>query len=363
MNILVLNWRDIKNPDAGGAEVHLQEIFKRIVKKGHKIVLISSKFNGCKDTEIIDGINIVRIGNKFNFNFIIAFYYLAKLRNEKFDIVIDDISKIPLCAHIYVKKPLMVIIHHVHGETLFRELPFIMASYVWILERLLIPFYKRQKIISVSESTKTEISKMGILEKNVVVIHNGNHNRPTIKIEKYKDPLIVYVGRIKAYKQLDHLIKAFRIVRNEIENSRLIIAGRGDKSLLKNIALSSGLDSSVIFYDEISDEEKLKLLSEAWVFVTPSMKEGWGITVIEANSCGTPVIGYDVNGLRDSIKNNETGLLVKPGDIEKLAESIIRIIEDKDFRMKLNKNALKWSNNFDWNKSAEEFEKIMEENI
>lgn len=195
--------------------------------------------------------------------------------------------------------------------------------------------------------------------ENIMVIHNGNHNYPSIKIEKSKTSLIVYVGRIRSYKQLDHLIRAFKIVRNKIEDSKLIIAGKGDKSILKDIAIDLGLESSVMFYDNISENKKMELLSKAWVFVIPSMKEGWGITVIEANSCGTPIIGYNVEGLKDSIKNNETGLLVRSGNIEELATSIIRIIENKDFREQLNKNVIKWSERFDWNKSAEELLKIM----
>ncbi|RLB13547.1 MAG: hypothetical protein DRG35_06745 [Deltaproteobacteria bacterium] len=176
MRILIFNWRDIKNPEAGGAEVHLQEIFKRIAKKGHEVILISSKFNGCKDSEVIDGIKVIRIGNKFNFNFAATFYYLTKLRKEKFDIIVDDISKIPLCTPLYVKKPLIAIVHHVHGRTLFKELPFFMASYVWLSEKLLIPLYKTKKIIAVSESTKKELVKMGIAARNITVIHNGiNH--------------------------------------------------------------------------------------------------------------------------------------------------------------------------------------------
>ncbi|MDO9395720.1 MAG: glycosyltransferase family 4 protein, partial [Herbiconiux sp.] len=232
MRILIFNWRDIKNPEAGGAEVHLHEIFKRIAGKGNEVVLISSKFNGCEDSEIIDGIKVIRIGNKFNFNFAAAFYYLTKLRKESFDIVVDDISKIPLCSPLYIKKPLIAIVHHIHGRTLFRELPFFMASYVWLSEKILIPFYKTKKIVSVSESTKKELVEMGIAAKNIAVIHNGIMNHETMNYTKSKYPLVVYVGRIKAYKQLDQLIKAFKIVKGKVENSKLIIAGKGDQKPL-----------------------------------------------------------------------------------------------------------------------------------
>lgn len=360
MRILIFNWRDIKNPEAGGAEVHLQEIFKRIAKKGHEIVLVSSKFNGCEGFEVIDGIKIIRIGNKFNFNFAAIFYYLTKLRKEHFDVVVDDISKIPLCTPLYIKKPLIAIVLHIHGRTLFRELPFFMASYVWLSEKILIPFYKTKKIISISESTKKELVEMGISAKSVAVIHSGIMNHENMSYTKSKDPLVVYVGRIKAYKQLDHLIKAFKIAKGKVENSKLIIAGKGDKTLLRKLAFESGLNSSVEFYNEVSEDEKLKLLHEAWVFVIPSMKEGWGITVIEANACGTPAIAYDVPGLRDSIRDGFNGILVKDGDIEALSNCIIKILKDDILRRELSKNSLQWAKRFDWDRSAEQFLELIQ---
>ncbi len=367
MKILIFNWRDIKNPDAGGAEVHLHEIFKRIILKGHEVTLISSKFENCKDSEIIDGIKTIRIGNKFNFNITAPIYYIRKLRNQTFDIVIDDISKIPICSPIYINEPMIGIIHHIHGDTLFKELNFIMASYVWLSEKLLIPLYKNKNIVSVSDSTKKELIKMGMLEKNIAVIHNGNNHfeqtESILSSDKSKIPTIIYVGRVKMYKQLDHLIKTFSIVRNDIKNCKLIIAGKGKKKYLKNIASDLGLNSSVEFYDELSENKKLELLRNAWIFVSPSMKEGWGITVIEANACGTPAIGYNVPGLKDSIIHGYNGLLVKDGDIVELAKTIINVLNDEKLRDKMSIDAIKWSKNFDWDKSTEEFEKIMIEKI
>lgn len=358
MKILIINWRDIKNPEAGGAEVHLHEIFKRIVKRGHEVVLISSKFDNCIEYEVIDGIKVFRMGGKHNFNFIVPFYYMTKFRKKDFDIVIDDISKIPLCTPLYIKKPMIGIIHHIHGHTLFKELPFIAAGYVWLSERLLIPLYKQKKMISVSDSTKEELIEMGIPEKNITVIYNGYDCNGSVPVVNRKSniPMITYVGRVKAYKQLDHLIRAFKIVRNNIKNCKLIIAGKGEKAYLKNIALKLNLNSSVEFHDEVSEEEKFKLLHEAWIFASPSMKEGWGITVIEANACGTLAIGYNVPGLRDSIIDGYNGLLVEAGNIESLANAIIEIIKNEELREELSSNAVEWSNQFSWDKSAEKFE-------
>jgi glycosyltransferase involved in cell wall biosynthesis len=172
------------------------------------------------------------------------------------------------------------------------------------------------------------------------------------KIKKSKKPTIVYLGRWKNYKRIDLLLEAFKIVKKRVKNVELWLAG-DDKLKVKGNGIKN--------FGKINEKMKKKILSEAWVFVNPSMKEGWSITVIEANACGTPAIAYDVPGLRDSIVDGKTGLLVKEnGNVEKLAEAIIKVLEDEKLRKKLSKNALEYSKRFSWDKSAEEFLKVLE---
>ena len=118
----MFNWRDILNPEAGGAEVHLHEIFKRIVREDHEVTVISSKYDGCKCYEEVDGVKIHRVGNKFLYGITALLYYVFKLRGNGFDVVIDDISKVPLFTPLYVKEPLVAIIHHFHGKAEYRFL-------------------------------------------------------------------------------------------------------------------------------------------------------------------------------------------------------------------------------------------------
>jgi|Deesub1362A_J573_1020465.scaffolds.fasta_scaffold01775_6 glycosyltransferase involved in cell wall biosynthesis len=360
MRILAVNWRDIKNPEAGGAEVYLHEILKRLVSKGHEVILISSKYKECRNKEIVDGVKIVRVGNKYFFNFVFFWYYISKLRNENFDIVIDSVSKIPLCIPLYVKKQILSIVYHIHGKTLFRELPLFIALYVYLMERLLIPvFYKESAIITISESTKDELAKFGIPSKNILVIYCGIENKfgPSYKADI---PMILYFGRVKKYKRIDNVIKAFKHIKEKIPEAKLIIAGKGDnyKELI-TLSKELGISDSINFVGEVSEEEKVKLLQKAWVFVTTSEKEGWGITVIEANACGTPVISYDVHGLRDSVKHSYNGLLVEDGNIKALAETIIGLLENNNLREELSKNAIEWAKQFSWDRSAEEFERTI----
>ncbi|MBS7252125.1 MAG: glycosyltransferase family 4 protein [Candidatus Freyarchaeota archaeon] len=357
MKLLVINWRDIRNPEAGGAEIHLHEIFKRVVQCGHQVTLLASKYDGCNEEEVIDGIKIIRIGTKFTFPFFVFFHYISKFGFGKydFDFIIEDISKIPVFTPMYVKKPLVSIIHHLHEKTLFRELPFLIAIFAYFCELLVPLFYRKNPIITVSESTKNELISRGVPRENIKIIYNGiNHNLFTPGT-KAKKPLIVYVGRVKKYKQLEDLIKAFKIVKEEVKNSELIIAGRGNHhEKLKELAKKLNLDSVKIFKN-ISEQEKIKILQEGWIYVITSMKEGWSLSVIEANACGTPTIAYKVPGLQDSVKDNQTGLLIKNGNIIELANTINKLLLNTELREKLTRNTIKWARNFDWNKSSEKF--------
>ncbi|HEC67282.1 MAG TPA: glycosyltransferase family 1 protein [Candidatus Desulfofervidus auxilii] len=367
MKLLIFNWRDIKNPEAGGAEIHLHEICKKLVQRGHEIVLISSKFSSkvVPNIEYIDGIKVIRVGNKFTYNIACFLYYMRYLRQQNFDIVIDDVSKIPLLTPFYVKGKKLAISHHIHGKTVFKELPFIVAAGVFLSEFLIPVFYHRLKWICVSESTKKElINLFKIPPENIKVIYNGinpklfqNHS-----VQKTDYPTVVYFGMVKNYKRIDLLLKAFKIVSNKIPESRLLIAGKGYAyDSLKNLANKLNIFHKVKFIGPINEDKKINLLQSSWIQVIPSMKEGWGITVIEANVYGTPCIAYNVPGLRDSIIDGRTGILVKEnGNVEKLAEAIYKLLVNHELRKELSQNAIEWAKRFSWDKSAEEFERVVD---
>lgn len=368
MKILAQNWRDIENPEAGGAEVHLYEILRRLAKKGHQVTWVSSKFKGNKSLDKVDNIQIIRIGNKFNFNFAFFLHYLIRFRKQNFDVIIDDVSKVPLCVHLYSKKPTIAIIHHIHGKSVFDELPGIMAWYVYIMEKILLSWFYRgglpHDIVTVSRSTKRELIDFGIRE-HIHIVHNAinpdlfsSHNDSENPPGTFS-PTIVYFGRVKRYKRIDHILRMFKLIKNKIPPAHLIIAGKGDNyKTLKNLSNSLKLNS-VEFKGPISEKEKVEILKKAWVHVMASRKEGWGISVIEANACGVPVVGYDVLGLRDSIRNGYNGFLVEDGNIEELANKVMTLIENPKIRRKLSHNAKKWAKRFSWDKSAERFERIL----
>jgi glycosyltransferase involved in cell wall biosynthesis len=358
MNILVINWRCIKNPEMGGAEIHLHEIFKRIASRGHQVTLVAHKFPNAQQQEIVDGIKIIRIGNKFFFNHQFKSFYEKALSNIDYDLVVDDISKIPLFTPNYIKKPLVGIIHHIHGDSLYKEIAAPLAYYIINKEKKIPQYYNKTPIFCVSESTKKELVALGQPENKIDFLYNAIDQElfKSTNYKKSETPLLVYVGRIKKYKNLKNIINSVEILKKKTSDFKLIIAGTGsDLNNLKKLTKKKGLQNWIEFSGYITESEKAKLLGSAWIFITTPFKEGWGITVIEANAMGTPAIGSDVPGLRDSIKNNETGILVSPDNPVKLAEEVYSLIMNKEKLKNLSEAAKNWSHQFNWDNSAEHF--------
>ena len=358
MKILMFNWRDITHPWAGGAEKYLHEIGKRLAKK-HEVTLFCGSYSEAQDREEIDGIEIIRSGGKFTIYIHAAIKYLSKLKRRDYDVVVDGINGVPFFTPLYSKKPIVAVIHHIVGWKIFRrELPLPLAVVGYLCERSIPYIYRNCKFATVSESTKEELRRFGIEENKITVIPNGIDLNPRLG-KKSERPRIIYFGRIKNYKRLDHVLKAFSIVRQEISDAELIIAGRGKTTHLKNLARSLDIERSVIFVGEASEKQKIEILSSSWIYVIASTKEGWGVSVIEANACGTPAVAYDVPGLRDSIKHSYNGLLVEDCNVKALASAIINLIEDNELRKKLSKNAVEWAKRFSWDRSAEMFERVV----
>lgn len=358
MNILAINWRCIKNPEMGGAEIHFHEIFKRIAAKGHKVTLVAHHFDNAPHREILDGIEVLRFGNKFLFNRQFKQFYKKKLEQKNYDLIVDDISKIPLNTPNYIRKPIVGILHHIHGNSLYKEIPFPLAYYIINKERQIPQNYKNTPIFTVSESTKNELIELGFNKDLTSILHNSiNHKLfEKIEIKKSETPVITYVGRIKKYKNIQYIIEAMPMLIKDFPNLKLFIGGKGDaEENLKHLTSQKKLQNNIEFLGFLTEEEKAQLLGKSWLFITMAEKEGWGITVIEANAMKTPAIGSNVEGLRDSIKNNETGILVKLGDIKNLAEKISELLKNKNELNRISENAYKWSQKFNWDNSADHF--------
>jgi len=354
MKILIFNWRDLKHPQGGGAELFLHEQAKIWVKQGNKVTWICGGFKCCKKMEIIDGIKFIRVGNNLSLYLLAPFEYL-KLK-EKPDIIIDAENGIPFFTPFFTRRKKILLIHHIHKDVWKKEKKFPLFIIGYFLEMKLMPLlYKNTEIITVSPSSNAEIKKL--FKKEANIIYNGVNLKKYLPGKKAKTPKLVFIGRLKKYKSVDVLLNALNLLKNE--NIKTYILGSGDdEKRLKDIAKKLKL-KNVFFTGHINEKEKIKHLQSAWIIVNPSMIEGWSITNIEANACGTIVIGSNVNGIRDSIINNKTGLLFEYGNYKELAEKIKYLIKNKKERERLEKEALKWAGNFSWENSADKFLKIL----
>lgn len=354
MNILIFNWQDISNPQAGGAEVHLHEIFKRIAAMGHKVTLFCCEYPSCKKNDIIDGIKIIRKGNRNLFNFYVKMMYSKKFIYESYDLVIDDINKIPFYTPLFVKHPLLAISHHFFGKSIFKQAGFLSGSYVYFSELLLNKIYKKTQFTVVSQSTLDEFIERGFNKSNFKIIPNAiDHKSFPFSVIEKAEPNITYFGRLKKYKSVDHIIVAFKDLVIKYPNLKLNIAGTGDfRPELERMVVEYGLIKNVKFWGYITDEQKIELLSNSYCVINPSIKEGWGITNIEANACGTPVISSNVPGLKDSVAVDKSGFLYEYGNIPELVNKVSIIVENKELRDRINLSSIEWAKNFDWDNSA-----------
>lgn len=360
-NILILNWRDTKHKWQGGAEVYVQEIAERWVKRGYGVTMFCSNDGENKYDENINGVHIIRRGGFLTLYIWAAIYYILRLRKH-FDFIIDCENGIPFFTPIYSSKPKILLIHHVHQQIFRENLPLLFALFAMFLESKAMKYvYRYTKIVTVSESSKNEIVKLGLSDhQNIDIVNPGINLRSFARMKKYERPTFLYLGRLMPYKNVDILIKAFKEVLLQIGNARLIIAGTGLASDdLKALAARLGLENYVDFKGFVTDDERRRLLGKSWVMVQPSSFEGWGITVTEANASGTPVIASDTVGLRDSVIDGQTGLLVKTGSVKELSRIMIALTEMDGFRERISVNAYEFAKKYSWSGSSNNFLYIM----
>ena len=355
MKILILNWRDPRHPLSGGAEISLLEHAKYWQKKGSEITWFASSFDKSPNEEVIEGIGIIRRGSHYTVH-LWAFIEYMNGTFKNYTVVIDCFHFLPFFTPLYMNdKKIIALINEVAGVIWFKNLRLLLACAGYLLEPLFFLPYKNVQFITASESAKTDLYKMHIPKRNVTIIRHGISVPPKIKDPKTKNPTISFVGRVSYDKGIDDIFKTLILVKEHFSSVKLFIAGKEEKNnMIKELIKKYTLRKDDIqYFGYVSEKMKYSILQKTWILVHASIKEGWGLTVIEANSVGTPVIGYNVAGLRDSIQDKKTGLLVDPNP-QALAAGIEKLLTDKNLYRKLCSNAKKWAKKFDWEKSGKE---------
>jgi glycosyltransferase involved in cell wall biosynthesis len=360
--LLVINWQDRRNPQAGGAEVHLHEIFGRLVRRGHEVSLLCSGWPGASAGDVVDGMKVHRIGGRHSFALRAAPYYRCHLLGGGFDLVIEDINKIPLYSPLWVRPPVVALVPHLFGNTAFQEARLPFATAVWLAERPLPHFYERAPFMAISESTADDLAVRGLPRSSVRVVRPGiDHScfKPDPSAPRFERPTFAYVGRLKRYKGLEAVFDAAARLADDGIDVRLLVAGKGDhEAALREYAVLKA-PGRVEFLGFISEDEKVDLLRKAWATFYPSPKEGWGITNVEAAACGTPALASDSPGLRESVAHDESGLLVPHDDVEAWSPALRRIAEEGELRARLQSGALRFADGFSWDRTADETEALL----
>lgn len=350
--IVAVNFRDPAHPEAGGAELHLEEILLEAVRRGGEVTWLASGFAGAAPESHHRGMRVMRRGSWWNFNVVAPRVLATELASPAPDLVIEDINKVPCMTPWGARAPVGVIVPHLFGSTAFREADALTAAYVVALEAL-IPFvYRRSAFLAISDSTRDDLVRRGIPAARVTVVHcgldHGSYRRdPTVA--KSARPTVLFVGRLRRYKGLDGVLRAWPRVLARRADARLVVVGDGPyRRELERRARRAGVAGSLEFRGFAAREAKVRAMQEAWALVQPSPKEGWGLTVVEAGACGTAVVASDAPGLRDSVRRDETGLLVPFGDDAALADALLRVIEDRPLRERLAAAGERWAAGFTW---------------
>lgn len=364
MRILILNWRDTKNPSSGGAEILTHELAKQWVEEGHEVTQLSSRFPGCLSEEIVDGVKIYRIGHPDARRLFHSVHFLSFLKYQKefkgkVDVVIDEIHGVPFFTPWYVGEKKVALICEVAGKLWFTTFGPFFGLLGFLVEKFYLKFiYNKTFFLSISNSTKEYLIENGIKEKNIGVIPVGVSLPKKLTVyKKEKNPTLIFVGRVNKQKGVEETIYTTAELTHHIPQIKLWIVGRGENlyaKSMRNLTRKLHIEEKVVFYGYVGEEEKFALLGRAWILIHPSMAEGWGINVIEANAVGTPAVAYNVGGLKDSIQQEKTGILTEENTRESLVEAILRLISDKRLYNTLSKNSQKWAHAFSWQRASNE---------
>jgi glycosyltransferase involved in cell wall biosynthesis len=358
VRLLLVNWQDIENPQAGGAEIHLHEIFGRLARRGHEITLLCGGWPGAPRRARLDGMDIHRVGTRSSFGLLAQPFFRRKLAQQSWDLLVEDINKVPLYTPLWGGQRTAALVPHLFGGTAFLELPAPLAAAVWLSERPLGRVYRDVPFEAISESTRDDLVARGIPRRNIEVIYPGIDTAAYTPdpASRSPRPVFAYLGRLKKYKGVHLVIRAFAAMTSTA--ATLEIAGAGDyRPSLEALARSLDLGGRVRFLGRISEAEKLALLRRAWGLVFASPKEGWGITNLEAAACATPVVASNSPGIRESVRHGETGFLIPHGDTGGMAAAMDRLAGSIGLVEQLGRHARRFAETFTWERAADETER------
>jgi glycosyltransferase involved in cell wall biosynthesis len=327
----MLSWRSPGHPQGGGAEALTQEVLRRMAQRGHEVTWFSALWPGAAATEVVDGVSIVRAGRQWSVH-ARAWWWLRRRRGE-FDVVVDQVNTIPFFTPLYVPaQKRRLLIFQTAREFWWRQTPGafkLVAPVGYVAEPWYLRLYRRTAAITISDSTRDELVALGLRPGAVRIIPMANTFPPTERLAPKKGPLrVIVVGRLEPAKNVEEAVTAFAALARRMPGARLDIVGSGAPAYRERLEaiIAAGSVPGVTFHGRVDEARKHELMAAAHVHVFCSHREGWGLTVTEAAALGTPSVGYDVPGVRDSIA--EPRLLAPRGDAAAIADRLQALATD-----------------------------------
>lgn len=363
LRVLFLNWRDTRHPEGGGSEVYVENVARSLAAAGHDVTVFCAMYDGAEPTEVVDGVRFARAGTKLS----VYAEAVQRLRRGQFgelDAIVDVQNGIPFMSRAVCKGvPVVVLVHHVHREQWPVVYDPLRSRIGWWVESRLAPWlYRDCAYVAVSDRTRDELQALGVDRRRIRVIHNGIESAPGVGDGPTEHPHIAVVGRLVPHKRVEHVLRAAAILRRRHPDLRISVVGDGWWSpRLQRVAETLGVTDMVDFLGFVDEKDKHSVYAGAWVLALPSLKEGWGIVVMEAATHGVPAVAYSsAGGVAESIVDGHTGLLVD-GGVEDFAMALDVLLTDSRRRQRMGRAARERTESFTWAATAQSFADVLAE--
>jgi glycosyltransferase involved in cell wall biosynthesis len=358
-HVVFFNWRDTANPEGGGSERYVETMARGLVMHGARVTIFCAAHEEAPSDQVVDGVRYVRRGNHVDV-YMFGVWSLLRRLFGKVDIVVDVQNGLPFFTRLGTRKPVVVLVHHVHREQWPVVFPGLLGKVGWWIERRLAPLlYRGCQYVAVSRATRAELIQLGVGRDRIAVVHNGTAQPPVADIAKTPHPSLVVLSRLVPHKQIEHAIDAVAAIRETHPDVTLTIVGSGwwEGDLRKYVA-EAGVGDLVSFEGFVSEDRKHEILAQSWLMLLPSIKEGWGLVIGEAGAHRVPTIAYrSAGGTRESIAHQRSGLLVD--DEAEFTDAVRTLLKDDDERERLGAGALEMSKTFTWAHSQESFAHVL----
>jgi glycosyltransferase involved in cell wall biosynthesis len=356
VRILILNWRDVRSPGAGGAEVLTHEIATRLVERGDEVVWFTSRPEGAPVEEEIDGVNVVRRGSELT----TRLYAPGFASRSRWDVVVDEINTLPYLTPLWTRTRSLLFIPQLAREVWWYEAPLPLAALGYVSESLYLKPYSRTECVTISDSTVSDLRAVGV-RAPIHVIPMAS-SAPALPGLLPKSPVgrLAIVGRLVRSKRVDHAIRALAELRRALPSASLAVVGLGPElEALRRLAAQLEIEDAVHFVGRASEEAKQELLAGVDVLVACAVREGWGLTVTEAARVGTPSVCYRIPGLRDSVVDGRTGVLTEQHPLA-LAAAIRGLLAQPDRYETMRHNAWRHNAELSWERTAAAFQHVLD---